>query len=88
MRTKHAQFWFGISRQILFNEIYTNRCVQYTFILVLILTEKNTVNARRVTDRTSPLPTYFTSNNHEAYQRKIISQFLVTQPGIEPGTIG
>ena len=32
------------------------------------------------------LPTYFTSNNYEAYQRQINSQFFVTQPGIEPGT--
>ena len=31
------------------------------------------------------LPTYFTSNNHEAYQRQINSQLFVTQPGIEPG---
>ena len=34
------------------------------------------------------LPTYFTSNNHEAYQCQINSQFLVTQLGIEPGTLG
>ena len=32
------------------------------------------------------LPTYFTSNIHEAYQRQIKSQFFVTQPLIEPGT--
>ena len=30
--------------------------------------------------------TYFTSNIHEAYQRKISSQFFVTQLGIEPET--
>ena len=32
------------------------------------------------------LPTYFTSNIHEAYQHQINSQFFVTQPGILPGT--
>ena len=32
------------------------------------------------------LPTYFTSNIQEAYQRQINSQFFVTQPGIKPGT--
>ena len=30
------------------------------------------------------LPTYFTSNYHEAYQRQINSQFFVTQPEIKP----
>ena len=32
------------------------------------------------------LPTNFTRNNHEAYQRQINSQFFVTQLAIEPGT--
>ena len=34
------------------------------------------------------LPTNLTSNNHKAYQCQINSQFFVTQPGIELGTLG